>query len=112
MATYRHPRAGEDTPGHPPNRIHVSRADKRAVDEDGVFEAPRRIARAIAARHDTTAEAMRVDDTDGSADGTVDTSDGDDDADSGECEVILTSGEREGEPCGRELPCRFHSEED
>lgn len=29
--------------------------------------------------------------------------------DDGTCTVELTSGQRAGEPCGRDLPCRFHS---
>lgn len=27
------------------------------------------------------------------------------------CDEILTSGKREGEPCGRNKPCRFHGDE-
>jgi len=28
------------------------------------------------------------------------------------CPEVITSGDREGEVCGRELPCRFHSDSD
>lgn len=28
------------------------------------------------------------------------------------CDVVLTSGERAGSPCGRNKPCAFHSEDD
>jgi hypothetical protein len=39
----------------------VSRAERAAVDADGVFEAPERVGQAVAEHHDTTAEAIRVD---------------------------------------------------
>jgi hypothetical protein len=61
MPTYRHPRAADDSAGPPPARVHVSRADKRSVDADGTFDAPAAVAATIAAAHDTTADAMRVD---------------------------------------------------
>lgn len=28
------------------------------------------------------------------------------------CDTVLTSGERKSHPCGRTLPCQFHSEDD
>lgn len=58
MPEYRHPRAG-DGPGQPPARVHISRAEKAPV-TDGTFTAPEGVANAVAAHHDTTAEAMRV----------------------------------------------------
>lgn len=27
------------------------------------------------------------------------------------CDTVLSSGERAGEPCGRNKPCRFHGDE-
>jgi hypothetical protein len=60
MPRYRHPSAG-DGPGVPPARVHVSRGEVAPVDESGVFEAPQRVAQAIADHHDTTVGAMRVD---------------------------------------------------
>jgi hypothetical protein len=84
MPTYRYPTAPA------PARIHVGRADKREVADDGTFEAPAGVARAIAERHDTTLAEMRVD--------------GDPDTET--CDTVKA----DGEVCGRELPCPYHSD--
>lgn len=87
MPRYRHPRADDDTPGHPPARIHVSRSDKAAVDDDGTFEVSQAVAQSIADAHDVTVEDMAVTDT---------------------CEVVKA----DGDVCGRDKPCAYHAEED
>lgn len=114
MPTYRHPRAAADEPGRPPAAVHVTRAHNAAVDDDGVFEAPVRVGQAIAADFDTTEEAMRVEaaetDAEGEEQNVGETSDGDDGdetaTDGGTCEVV----KGDGEVCGRDLPCQYHSE--
>jgi hypothetical protein len=90
MPEYRHPRAG-DGPGQPPARVHVSRAENAPV-TDGTFTAPEGVARAIADAHGVDVSEMRVG--------------GDSDATSGTCDAIKS----DGEVCGRELPCPYHSE--
>lgn len=101
MPRYRHPAR------HPPKRVHVTRADKRAVDEDGVFDAPRSVAEAIAGQYDTTIDEMAVDGVvnDSSA-GEGDASDETEDAET--CSVV----KGDGEVCGRTLPCPYHDAED
>lgn len=61
MPEYRHPLAGEDTAGRPPSRIHISRSEKAAVDDNGVFEAPRSVGEAVADRHGVAVSDTRAD---------------------------------------------------
>lgn len=95
MARYRHPRTFDrdgaggfavDIDGR-----HVS------VEESGEFEADAdadsRALRAIAAAHDTSVAEMH---------------DRAQDGDSGTCDVVKS----DGEVCGRDLPCVYHSDED
>lgn len=88
MPQYRHPRADDSVGGPPPSAVHVSRGETVAVDADGTFEAPERIGRAIAQRYGETAASIRVEGTP-------------------TCDAIKS----DGEVCGRDLPCRYHSED-
>lgn len=116
MPRYRHPVAGDDTPGHPPARVHVSRAEKAAVDADGCFDAPRSVAESIADRHGTTVEAMRVDaeaESGSSAGASGETASGSDADETYTC-AGTTAGD---EPCTREVDepggyCYQHGPED
>ena len=58
------------------------------VDDDGTFEAPESWAQTFAARYDTTLDELRVDDG-------PDT-----------CQEV----KNDGEVCGRDLPCPYHSD--
>lgn len=114
MPVYRHPRAPQDVAGHPPNRVHVSRGDTREVASDGTFEVPASVAEAIADHEGVSVASMRVEAAEGDAAASAsdegEISDGDDGdeaaTDGGTCEVV----KGDGEVCGRQLPCQYHSE--
>lgn len=66
----------------------------------------------VAAFLGTTVQAeseSEPDATDDTADGSDDTDDADEPA--GTCQHVLTSGDREGETCGRDLPCPYHDDD-
>ena len=86
MPRYRHPRVDADDPA----RFAVQLGDEQVVlDSDGCFESEDdRAVERLADAYGTTPEDMRVDD--------------------GEtCEVVKA----DGDVCGRELPCPYHSED-
>lgn len=73
-------------------------------DEGGVYEIDRGRGwlREFARAHDTTADELLVDGDDDDDD------DGDDDR--GEASATCETVKTDGEVCGRELPCPYHSE--
>lgn len=83
----RHPAAG-DSDGVPPTQVDVAGA-KRPVDDDGVVTAPpdvaRRLAAAWADRFDVDADDLLAE----------------------TCDAVKS----DGEVCGRDLPCPYHSED-
>lgn len=85
MPRYRHPRVDADDPVS----FAVDLGGETVVlDAEGCFESDDTAAvERLAAAYDTTVDAMRV---------------------SGTCEVVKS----DGEVCGRDLPCPYHSEED
>lgn len=85
MPTVRHPRALEDVRGHPPSVVTVN-GDNYAV-EDGTVTLPdESLVRALAQAYDLDADDLRETAT---------------------CEVVKS----DGDVCGRELPCPYHSDE-
>lgn len=87
MPEYRHPRTLEAVGGVPPAAIDPGDGSHIPVDDAGRFEADESVARALARYHG-------VDVADLEAGGET-------------CDVVKS----DGEVCGRELPCRYHSED-
>jgi len=88
MPEYRHPRTLDGVDGHPPARVNAPRGNPGYVVSDGTFEAPERVGRELADAYGVDVSAMRVGD------------------ETETCETVKS----DGEVCGRELPCRFHSD--
>jgi hypothetical protein len=88
MPRYRHPRLDADHSG--PVGFSVSLAGETVpVDDEGCFETDDAAAvRALADSYETDLESLRVDTT-------------------VTCDVV----QNDGEVCGRELPCPYHSED-
>lgn len=87
MARFRHPRnVGQSE--HAQFAVDVG-GERLTLDADGCFEADPEDVQPIAAAFDTTTEALRVAD------------------ESETCEVVKA----DGDVCGRELPCPYHSDE-
>jgi len=84
---YRHPRARDDVAGHPPASVTLPTGNVAVT--DGTFEASAEAAGRIAAAYDLSLAALRVGDTDATAD---------------TCETVKA----DGDVCGRELPCPYH----
>lgn len=110
MTRYRHP----EEP--PPARVTISLGQTITTDDEGVFECEdQSVVRSIAERCDTTVAEMRIESNgaDGGAEPSepdaMDGSDGSNDAEDRDsparCEVV----KQDGEVCGRELPCPYHS---
>lgn len=99
MPEYRHPRADDDSGGPAPSAVHLSRGETAAVDDDGRFTAPYRVGEAVAASHGLDESDIRVDGDDGDSD------DGATDDTPDNCDAIKA----DGEVCGRELPCPYHT---
>jgi hypothetical protein len=87
MPTVRHPRTRDDVPGTVPARVTVQ-GDTFAVDDGSVTMPTDAHVRALAAAYD-----LQVSDLQDTA---------------GTCDVVKA----DGEVCGRELPCSYHSEGD
>ena len=87
----RHPRALSDLRGRPPAVTYGT--DTYSVDSDGYLECPddvgRELAEALAERHGVDVDEIL-------------------DSGAETCDVVKS----DGEVCGRELPCRFHSDEE
>lgn len=75
MPTYRHPRARDDVPGHPPSSVHISRAENADVNADGEFTAPEAVGRSVAQHHGVDEGDIRVTDTDASEESADDAGD-------------------------------------
>jgi len=84
MPEYRHPTTLDGVPGKAPARVHVTRAEAAAV-TGGTFDAPESVGEAVAARFGVDVPDIRV---------------------GGTCETIKS----DGEVCGRDLPCSYHTE--
>lgn len=85
MPRYRHPRVPPDADGDPGFAVSLA-GETVPLDSDGCFETDAEQAvRALAQSYDTTVDALRVTET---------------------CDTVKA----DGEVCGRELPCRFHSD--
>lgn len=85
MPTVRHPRDRDDVAGHPAARVTV-RGESYAID-DGRVELPTDAdVQALADAHGVDPSDLRVTET---------------------CDVVKS----DGEICGRELPCSYHSED-
>jgi hypothetical protein len=85
MPRYRHPRVPPDADGDPGFSVSLA-GETLALDSDGCFKTDAETAvERLAAAYDTTADALRVDDT---------------------CDVVKS----DGEVCGRTLPCPYHSD--
>lgn len=90
MTRIQHPRALE---GDPPGVAIDVDGEHVAPDEEGVYELPEDAEgwlERFAAANDADAEELVVE------------------ADSGTCQVV----KNDGEVCGRDLPCSYHSDED
>lgn len=90
MPTVRHPRARDDVAGHPPAAVTVrGRSYPVARDDDPATVTLPDAAdvAALAAAYDLAADDLRVTET---------------------CDAVKS----DGEVCGRELPCQYHSEDD
>ena len=96
--TYRHPRTLADVPGQPPASVDLQ-GETVPVDRSGdtaTFTTTDGSAvEAFARAYGVTAEDLVVDDAG-------------DDGESGTCDVVKS----DGEVCGRDLPCPYHSEGD
>lgn len=83
----RYPAALDGVSGNVPSRVTVD-GDNYDVDDDGVVELPSEYeADRLASAYGVDVSDIRVTDI---------------------CDVV----KNDGEVCGRELPCRFHSEDD
>jgi len=94
MATLRHPRALDEVAGHPPRTIPSAAVGARVtVADDGTFEVDDAAdARDLAAAYGVALDRLVVDGGPGPE----------------TCETVKS----DGEVCGRELPCPYHSEGD
>lgn len=82
----RHPRALADVAGHPPSAVSVDRTEYAI--EDGIVDVPDEyVADRLASAYGLSVSDIRVTET---------------------CDVVKA----DGEVCGRELPCPYHSEDD
>lgn len=95
----KHHRAWEDVGGSPPAYVDVD-GEHKEVDEDGVFDVGDNQAWVdrYCTRHDLDRDAAIVDDQDDEAD--------EEGGDAETCQVEKS----DGETCGRELPCQYHSD--
>jgi len=91
MPTLRHPRALDDVDGHPPRTVPSAAVGERVtVDDAGEFEvAEASDARDLADAYGVDLDRLVVDDAE-------------------TCDTVKS----DGEVCGRELPCPYHSEGD
>jgi hypothetical protein len=89
MPTLRHPRALDDVPGHPPRTVPSAAVGERVtVDDAGEFEvAEASDARDLADAYGVDLDRLVVDDGPET------------------CDTVKS----DGEVCGRELPCPYHS---
>lgn len=91
-----HPRALDEIAGRPPSRVDV-RGTSVPVDDDGTFETDDVAwVRQFAAAHGVAPDNIIVD------------QEGPPPDDSDTCQVVKT----DGEVCGRELPCPYHSDDE
>lgn len=81
----RHPRAGERG-GPPPSAVSAD-GERVPLDDDGEFEAGEAFARRFAANYGLDLDDIRAEAT---------------------CEVVKSNGE----VCGRDLPCQYHSDDE
>jgi hypothetical protein len=89
MPTVRHPRDREDVAGHPPAAVTVrGRSYDVARDDDtATVDLPTDAdVRALASAYDLAADALRVAET---------------------CDVVKA----DGDVCGRDLPCPYHTDD-
>lgn len=87
MPTIKHPNAVRDTDDDVDDAVTLG-GETVDVGEDGTLEVSEAQADTLARRYDVSTDALRVG---------VET-----------CEVVKS----DGEVCGRELPCPYHSEDD
>lgn len=88
MPRYQHPRVDPDADGAPGFSVSLGGATV-PLNDDGTFETDDTAAVAALARsYGTDADSIRVDEPPGT------------------CDVVKT----DGEVCGRELPCPYHSD--
>ena len=90
MPTLRHPRALDEVDGHPPRTVPSAAVGERVtVDDAGEFEvAEASDARDLAAAYGVELERLVVEDTE-------------------TCDTVKS----DGEVCGRELPCPYHTDD-